>query len=73
MESECPPTSLVCSSTPAPELLFLKRKKVTPAPNNCEASLTLEKCSVIKKKLLMAVTLKELLSAANCGLQKSKS
>ena len=62
---------LVGSSTPAPELLLLKRQKVTPARNNREASLTWEKYSLIKKKLPVAVTSKELSSAANYGLQKS--
>ena len=35
-----------------------------------EASLTLEKYPLIEKKLLVAVTSKELLSAATSGLRK---
>ena len=65
------PALLVGSSTPVPELQFLRRLKITPAPNNREASLTLKKYPLIKKKLPVAVTSKELTSAANNGLQKS--
>ena len=49
------------------KLQFLKRLKITPTPNNREASSTLEKYPLIKKKLPVAVTSKELTSAANNG------